>query len=54
MEFWQLEPPDDPMRILKRQVRAVLGALYILEPPDDPMRILKHPFCNQAVSGFVT
>ena len=37
-----LEPPDDPMRILKPRLRQLLvDFLRQLEPPDDPMRILK-------------
>ena len=41
----QLEPPDDPMRILKHQNSRVDEPIAILEPPDDPMRILK-PVCQ--------
>ena len=38
----QLEPPDDPMRILKHPRRLSGGIAWSeLEPPDDPMRILK-------------
>ena len=36
-----LEPPDDPMRILKQQGQVINQAITMLEPPDDPMRILK-------------
>ena len=37
----QLEPPDDPMRILKLRFAHALVTASNLEPPDDPMRILK-------------
>ena len=38
-----LEPPDDPMRILKPRDGMRMRKCGALEPPDDPMRILKHP-----------
>ena len=43
-----LEPPDDPMRILKPQIGQGMDGGIELEPPDDPMRILKHecPACK--------
>ena len=37
-----LEPPDDPMRILKQRSLRCSNCHRGLEPPDDPMRILKH------------
>ena len=47
-----LEPPDDPMRILKHDGRRHRRDAIVLEPPDDPMRILK-PQIGQGMDGGI-